>query len=323
MPRDVALLLTHSGDYYTIDRVAEAVSRRGARPFRLDTDQFPTEIRASARLGAGGAIRRVQHGERVLRLDEVCAVWMRRMWAPRLDDGLDPAFRAACARESTAALYGLLDGLHAARWVDDLGRVSAAEDKLRQLRIAGEVGLRIPRTLVTNDPREAREFFAEVDGKAVVKLLRSLSRSMTRTSSCMYTSPVRADDLADAELLRHSPVVFQEEVPKRRELRAVFVAGRLFVGALDATLYADKVMDWRRVKAREVPWERGELPGDVQDRIARFMAEVGLLYGAFDFIETPEGEHVFLEVNPSGEWGMLERDLGYPISEAIADALLG
>ncbi|MEM8805469.1 MAG: MvdC family ATP-grasp ribosomal peptide maturase, partial [Cyanobacteria bacterium P01_G01_bin.38] len=32
--------------------------------------------------------------------------------------------------------------------------------------------------------------------------------------------------------------------------------------------------------------------------------------------------HVFLEVNPCGEWGMLERDLGYSISGAIADALL-
>ncbi|NEO45670.1 MAG: MvdC family ATP-grasp ribosomal peptide maturase, partial [Moorea sp. SIO4A3] len=39
-------------------------------------------------------------------------------------------------------------------------------------------------------------------------------------------------------------------------------------------------------------------------------------------IVTPDGEYVFLEVNPTGEWGMLERDLGYPISDAIADALL-
>lgn len=37
---------------------------------------------------------------------------------------------------------------------------------------------------------------------------------------------------------------------------------------------------------------------------------------------TPAGEYVFLEVNPGGEWGMLERDLCLPISEAIAVALL-
>jgi glutathione synthase/RimK-type ligase-like ATP-grasp enzyme len=52
------------------------------------------------------------------------------------------------------------------------------------------------------------------------------------------------------------------------------------------------------------------------------MAKLGLIFGAIDLIRTPAGEHVFLEVNPTGEWGMLERDLGYPISEAIADALL-
>ena len=39
-------------------------------------------------------------------------------------------------------------------------------------------------------------------------------------------------------------------------------------------------------------------------------------------IVTPTGEHVFLEVNPTGEWGMLEAELELPISTALADALL-
>lgn len=51
------------------------------------------------------------------------------------------------------------------------------------------------------------------------------------------------------------------------------------------------------------------------------MSKLGLVFGAVDLICTPSGELVFLEVNPGGEWGMLERDLGLPISEAIADAL--
>ena len=45
------------------------------------------------------------------------------------------------------------------------------------------------------------------------------------------------------------------------------------------------------------------------------------MFGAFDLIQTPLEEYVFLELNPTGEWGMLERDLGYPISNAIAEAL--
>jgi glutathione synthase/RimK-type ligase-like ATP-grasp enzyme len=52
------------------------------------------------------------------------------------------------------------------------------------------------------------------------------------------------------------------------------------------------------------------------------MTELGLVFGAIDLICTPAGEYVFLEVNPGGEWGMLERDLRLPIADAIARALL-
>jgi hypothetical protein len=37
---------------------------------------------------------------------------------------------------------------------------------------------------------------------------------------------------------------------------------------------------------------------------------------------TPEGRHIFLEVNPQGEWGMIQRDLQLPIAETIAEKLI-
>ena len=52
------------------------------------------------------------------------------------------------------------------------------------------------------------------------------------------------------------------------------------------------------------------------------MEELGLRFGAVDLIRRPDGGHVFLEINPTGEWGMLEKDLGLPISEALAEELL-
>jgi len=47
-----------------------------------------------------------------------------------------------------------------------------------------------------------------------------------------------------------------------------------------------------------------------------------LNYGAIDIILTPDGKHVFLELNPCGEFFWLERSPGLPISDAIADVLL-
>ena len=321
-PRGTVLLLTHSGDFFTVERVAEAVARRGARPFRLDTDLFPEELRISSGLGSRETDYSVEAGGESLRASEVRAVWARKLWMPRLDERLDERLRAMCVRESAAALEGFLDGLHEARWVNQPAREREAENKLRQLRVAAEVNLRVPRTLVTNDPARARKFYEELGGAVVAKLLRPLSVSMNEAPYFVYTSEVKACDLKDAEALRHCPMVFQERVEKEIELRVAYVGGKFFAGAIDAAGSARGATDWRRAEVGEVSWEHAELPRALAAPLASLMSRLGLAYGAIDLIRTPSGEHVFLEVNPGGEWGMLEHDLGLPISEAIAEELL-
>lgn len=320
---NVILLITHSGDFFTVDRVAESLVQFGAHPFRLNTDQFPSAVQLKMHLGNSGNNYELTSGENCISTEQVRAVWMRRIWTPKLSKNLAPKFQAACARESLATLEGFWDSIREARWVDNLQLISAAENKLRQLRVAQEVGFVIPQTLVTNNAEEAREFFCAVKGKMVAKLLTPLSQSMQGSSFFFYTSAVKERDLLEAESLRHSPMVFQEQIPKLRELRVVFVNGKVFVGALDASVYSASTVDWRQMMGSTSLWQSHELPLEIVSRLKRFMAIFGLVFGAFDFIQTPSGEYVFLEVNPTGEWGMLERDLGYPIAEAIAKTLLG
>src|SRR5688500_9883381 len=321
-PRDAVLLLTHSGDFYTVDLVSQALARRGVRPIRFNTDLFPSSVKLSVRAGDERAAQLLtEAGERVSTA-EVRAVWARKLWSPRMSDDLDERYRLMCAGESVAALEGFLDALHDARWVNDLQRQHAAENKQRQLRLAARAGLRVPRTLVTNDPAAAREFFAETEGQTVAKLLRPLAVTMDAVQPFVYTNRVREEDLAGAETLRHSPMVFQELIPKACELRIAWVAGKVFAGALDASGTSRGHTDWRRAAPEECRWQKAQLPGEVASSLQVLMSDLGLVFGAVDLICTPSGEHVFLEVNPGGEWGMLERDLGLPISEAIAEALL-
>jgi glutathione synthase/RimK-type ligase-like ATP-grasp enzyme len=138
----------------------------------------------------------------------------------------------------------------------------------------------------------------------------------------VYTSDVKEEDLAEAEMLRHSPMVFQERVAKAIEFRIAYVDGNCFVGAIDASRSSRGQTDWRLSAPDECAWIPGEIPNEIAMRLRALMHRLGLAYGAIDMIRTPDGENVFLEVNPGGEWGMLERDLNYPISEALADALL-
>jgi len=320
--RDAVLLLTHSGDFYTIDLVSEALARRGVRPIRFNTDLFPSSIKLLAHAGDERTAQLLTEAGEQISTTEVRAVWARKLWSPRMADDLDERYRSMCVGESIAALEGFLDALHEARWVNDLQCQRAAENKQRQLRLAARAGLRVPRTLVTNDPAAARQFFAETEGQTVAKLLRPIAVSMDAVTPFVYTSRVREEDLDGAEALRHSPMVFQELIPKACELRVACVAGESFAGAVDASATSRGATDWRRVAPEECRWQKAQLPTQVDRGLQALMSELGLVFGAVDFICTPSGEYVFLEVNPGGEWGMLERDLGLPISEAIAATLL-
>lgn len=321
--RDAVLLLTHSGDFYTVDLVSQALARRGVRPIRFNTDLFPSLVKLSARAGDERAPHVVvtETGAEIS-VAEVRAVWARKLWSARMDQDLDERYRSLCISESAAALEGFLDALHNARWVNNQERQRDAENKQRQLRLAARSGLRVPHTLVTNDPAAARQFFAQTDGQTVAKLLRPLAISMNADQPFVYTSRVREEDLAGADALRHSPMVFQELIPKAYELRVAYVAGEAFAGALNASGTSRGQTDWRLAAPDECRWEKAKLPTEVVSKLKTLMSELGLVCGAVDLICTPAGEHVFLEVNPGGEWGMLERDLGLPISEAIAEALL-
>jgi glutathione synthase/RimK-type ligase-like ATP-grasp enzyme len=247
----------------------------------------------------------------------VASVWLRRIFGPPRPPGVTDLEAEQCTRESRAALDGFLSALHEARWLDPLPRVREAENKLLQLREAQRVGLHVPRTVVGNDPDEVQALWTACGGQLVAKMLTPVTRSMGPPAAAVYTHTLSASDIEDLEGLALAPMIFQERVDKLRELRVIYVAGRCFVGSLDATND-----DWRRPTQGPTPqWHLDALPDDVAARLDALMSALGLRFGAADFLAARDGSYAFLELNPVGEWGMLERDLDLPIADAIAEEL--
>ena len=92
----------------------------------------------------------------------------------------------------------------------------------------------------------------------------------------------------------------------------------VFVGRIHTPEHSD----WRKGDQQQASWQTYELPDTVQKDLQRFMSIIDLSFGAIDMIRHQDGSYVFLEVNPNGEWGMLEKDLQLPISKAIAESLV-
>lgn len=331
------LLITRSDDNDTVKRVSAALERRGELAVRLNTDRYPDLVRLATRVSTTpstttrakprAATERWLHTpDGRFDLNEVTAVWYRRYLAGgalplELGDMLP-----ASVEEARRSLYGMIAALPCFH-LDTLEAVRRCDHKELQLIRGRALGLDVPRTLFTNDPAAARAFFDECDGRVITKMQSSFAIHREGKEHVVFTNVVERAHLDDLEGLRHCPMTFQEHLPKRLELRATVVGKRVLTAAVDSQQTALTRTDWRKDGVGLLrSWSPYQLPRSVEKALLALLDDIGLNYGAADFVVTPDGRHVFLEVNAGGEWFWLDEPTsvggpGLRIADAVAETL--
>jgi len=319
------LIVTFSNDNESIPLVMEAIEAQGEKAFRFDTDRYPTEVKLDIYSGDSERII-ITDGEQKLDLSEVSSVWYRRMrYGLKIPQSMDKQFRSASINECRSTVRGMIASLKGFHF-DKMSNVDRANNKQLQLQVARSVGLLTPHTLTSNNPEAVKEFALQHQEQGIItKMLSSFAiYGEQGQEQVVFTNPVSAEDLENLEGLRFSPMTFQEKVPKALELRTIIVGHNVYTAAVDSQSLEGSTYDWRKEgKALLKSWKPYELPEDIQKKLLKLLAEFGLNYGAIDIIVTPDGKHIFLEVNPVGEFFWLEIcSPHFPISQAIAELLL-
>ncbi len=129
------------------------------------------------------------------------------------------------------------------------------------------------------------------------------------------------EDLVADHVLRQTPGIFQELVPKAYELRVTVLGHRALAAKVLSQQTEKGRLDWRRSQD-ELRFEAVRLAPELAARCRALLDELGLVFGCFDFVVTPDGEHVFLEVNEMGQFLFLERHCGLPLLDAFSEFLL-
>ena len=188
-----------------------------------------------------------------------------------------------------------------------------------QLTEATRLGLTIPKTLITNEPTEMRAFYNECRGEMIYKTMSALEYEYL--DRVIYTSPVTSDHLKVVDAVRATPCLFQEKIQKDFEVRVTVVGAQVFSAAIYSQEYPESRDDWRNDPRFRVRFEPYDLPTATRKSIVRLVSDLGLVFGAIDLIVTPSGDHIFLEINPTGQFGFVEERTGLPIFNAVADLL--
>ncbi len=296
------------------DDVVNRLNQRGVRLHRLNTEDFPFSKTITYEPGRGPVLW--VEGERV---PAPSTIWYRRIRTPSTPAGMDEGISDFCRTETRAAITGSVIG-SSARWMSMPSAIWAAEHKPFQLTMAAQHGLTIPRTLITIDPAKIRQAYREFKGM-IVKPTRTGHLIKNGVEHAIYTSRVLAEHLEEIDSARWSPSIYQEHTPKRYDIRVTIVGRTVFAAAIDSQSDPAATTDWRQTTNPNLPHLPHTLPTGITERLLALMRSLQLTFGAIDLIQTPDGEYIFLEVNPNGQWLWLDDALDLGISDAIADWL--
>lgn len=312
----MSLLILSSEKDLAADFLIVELIRRELPYFRLNTEDLAT-ANYTLHLDGADTIREVSVGPKSVDLGTVEAIWYRRAMQPSVVTVLTPGERSFIAGELRHLATGLILN-PSVRWVNPIDHVSVAEHKLYQLRVAQEIGFRIPKTLVSNNPLRLREFVGGNPGATICKpIFHGLLVDGSQRYS-IYTRGISAE-MIDDESVGLCPAFLQEQIPKKSDVRATFIGPKCFVAEVTSSA---SFVDWRDPEAGAT-FSISQLDLKHEAMCQQMLSRLGLVYGAFDFVMTPDGELVFLEVNPTGEWAWLESKLGFPMRDAFIQLFFG
>lgn len=322
------LIVTHSGDLHA-DRMMPLLAARGATPFRVNLDAFPRDYQLCQLIDEGRCVNRLRllGDEAWLDLDEIGAIWLRKAADfSYLSNDLGEQERAYAKLETEQALFSLLYTLDC-YWVSHPRALRGAQWKGEQLERARRMGFRVPASIVTNSPDEVRRFRERVAGPIVFKAMSTPTLAADEVDVGQRVAGGLATTLLDEGMLdaldavRELSCHFQEYVAKRHELRVTVIGRRVFAAKIHSQDDPRTIIDSRDMSA-PIRYEACSLPPEVERRCVDFVRSYGLEYGALDLIVTPEGDYVFLENNPVGQFLYVQELVPeLRILEALADTL--
>jgi glutathione synthase/RimK-type ligase-like ATP-grasp enzyme len=302
MNHPVVLVLGGEQDRHATHMQA-ALTQANCVSHLVDTALFPGQICISLVPDEATGSVVLPTGDR-LAFEQIRSVYWRtlsRLEIPQLDD---PEQQRIAANDAMSTLRSLMQACPA-RWVNSWQAYQFHKEKPLQLQRASQLGVKIPKTLITNDVEQVIEFthrhasviFKPVCGGVYTKLITSKHLERSRLT----------------QALRYAPITLQEYVPGTN-IRSYVVGGSVF----SAEIRSESI-DFRTDRQASL------IPLEVPEAIAQQSVEIthafGMEWTAIDWRRTPDGTYVFLEANFSPMFLHFEQQTQFPITDALVDLL--
>ncbi len=273
----------------------------------LDTSCFPSDFALSYGPQSNSARIEFNDGP-ILDWSDIHSIYWRQFTGVGLS-ALPDAEQACIAENDSRSLVESMLFALPGKWVNSYRAWRMHQVKPAQLAKVCSLHLdpiiKIPRTLLTNSPRELKGFAKSV-GQCIFKPVQGGAHTQK-----LKASHLRGKHLAN---LKHAPITLQEHI-SGTDIR-VFVAGRKVM----ACRIESKSLDFRDDPDPKI--EPHALSREVSDACCRIARALNLVWTGIDLRLTEKGDFFFFEANPSPMFMGFESRCRLPLSESLINLLI-
>lgn len=216
----------------------------------------------------------------------------------------------------------LISSIKAGKFLGDFNKTSL--NKLIVLELAKEIGIQIPASIITSKKDDLIQFLLKCKNGVITK---SIAEGINARDSQLEMSFISYTGLVDDDCLakipdNFSPSLFQEHIIKQFEVRVFYLDGKFYSMAIFSQNNEKTKVDFRNYDT-EMP--NRCVPYLINDKLCQqltlLMKEIGINNGSIDIIINTEGDSIFLEVNPVGQFGMVSTPCNYNLEYLIFEYL--
>jgi ATP-GRASP peptide maturase of grasp-with-spasm system len=316
------LILTNDGDV-SADLVIDWLNNYNHPFIRIHSSDF---IDGNFLLDTESDV--ISFGNKSFAISEIGAVWFRKFGFfnytnlyEEMSKSMDYRSLFHLTKEFSLILGAFISRFSEKKWFTNPKKVQL--NKFEVNLIAKKNGLNIPKTFLVNSKEKLTYLKKLLKSDVISKSILDPLFVFEEEYCYGHYTQVVTDDFINKLSDKFLPSLIQEKIEKKYELRVFYIEGKCYSMAIFSQNDALTKIDFRKYNHensnRYVPYI---LPKEIEYKLDLLMKEIGLNNGSIDLIKSTDDDYVFLEINPTGQFGMTDFPCNYGLHKLVAETLI-
>lgn len=329
MSSNYVLIISDKADTHA-DLVEKKLKEKNVDSLRLNTEEYSSENQISFSFGneLNSSLSFIIKNKKY-NLSEIGAIWYRKpfsFWPIKRHTFKSKIAESMTRSETDQVIQASLIFANQNTNIFILNERQTnlvAGYKPLQLAYAKEIGFSIPRSLISSSSKNIKELINNCNNSSVLKLMGHQMFQFGNKRQCFDTNELTLEhyNKISKKTNHNYPIFIQEKIKKISELRITVVGKKIFACEIDVRSIDKKTIDIRATKMNLLPHKPLKLTKSIEKKCFLLLKKFNLQYAAIDMAVDTDGNYIFFEINPNGQYLWIENLTGMPISQAIADLL--